>query len=361
MAERVPASAAIDPLPVVAAGDLTGDRYRTGWLVEALWSEQAVGVIGGAPKSCKTWLALDLAVSVASGTPALGRFAVPRPGPVLLYAAEDAPEHVRDRLDHVARARGLALHGLAVHLILTPQLRLDTPRDRARLRTTLALHRPRLLLLDPLVRLHHADENSAAEMSALLGELRALQRQYALAVLLVHHLRKNAPRSADGQALRGSSDLHAWGDNNLYLRRRDRALRLAVEHRAAPALGPFTLELVADPAVHLRVVAADGEASPDPPDLAERVLALLASTQPLGRDALRERLHTRNATLGDTLARLRAEGRIMRTEGGFRLCHEPHDAIPVPASGAARERNADSSQPSPPPVPTIGPDFDGSA
>jgi hypothetical protein len=29
--------------------------------VRSLWSEQAVGFIGGAPKSCKTWLGLDMA------------------------------------------------------------------------------------------------------------------------------------------------------------------------------------------------------------------------------------------------------------------------------------------------------------
>src|SRR5439155_550142 len=38
------------------------------------------------------------------------------------------------------------------------------------------------LLIDPLVRLHRIDENSAAEMSAVLGELRALQRAYQLAL-----------------------------------------------------------------------------------------------------------------------------------------------------------------------------------
>jgi hypothetical protein len=281
---------------------------------------------------------------------------------VLLYAAEDAPAHVRERLAHVAAARGLSLDGLDVHLILTPTLRLDTPRDRVRLRQTLTLHRPRLLILDPLVRLHQADENSAAEMSALLGELRALQRHHALAVLLVHHLRKNAPRTADGQALRGSSDLHAWGDSNLYLRRRDRHLRLTIEHRAAPAPAPVTLELCPEPAPHLRIVADDVDAAMAPPDLAERIVATLATTdRPLGREALRERLHTRNATLGETLARLRADGRVVRTDGGFRLSQIRPSGIPVPATPPhERERNAESAPPAVTAPPTIGPDFDGS-
>ncbi len=49
------------------------------WLVDGLWGDGAVGVIGGAPKSCKTWLALEIAVAVASGRPCLDRFEVFQP------------------------------------------------------------------------------------------------------------------------------------------------------------------------------------------------------------------------------------------------------------------------------------------
>ena len=70
-------------LPVVRVGDLPHDQQAHRWLVEHLWGESAVGVIGGAPKSSKTWLGLDLALSVATGTACLGKFAVPRPGPAL--------------------------------------------------------------------------------------------------------------------------------------------------------------------------------------------------------------------------------------------------------------------------------------
>ena len=55
----------------------------------------SVGVIGGAPKCAKTWLGLDMALSVATGTPCLGKYAVPEPGPVLVYLAEDALPVVR--------------------------------------------------------------------------------------------------------------------------------------------------------------------------------------------------------------------------------------------------------------------------
>jgi hypothetical protein len=300
------------------AAAIEAEPQHSGWLIEGLWTGQGVGLIGGAPKCCKTWLALDLAVSVASGTPALGRFSVRDPGPVLFYGAEDQAVHLRLRIEAIAAARGLGLIGLELGLILCPSLRLDLDRDRARLAATLAHHRPRLLILDPLVRLHRIDENSANEMAALLAELRILQRRYQLALVLVHHLRKQSG-PVDGQALRGSGDLHAWGDSNLFLRRRQQQLVLTAEHRTAPAPPPYFLELAGAPALHLRVI--DPESDPEPSgELTDRILAAIAQAdRPLSRDALRQNLGVRNATLGEILARLRAQRRIARQDGGFVL------------------------------------------
>ena len=82
----------MNQLPVQRASELSIDSAPlTQWLVQGLWSDQAVGILGGEPKCCKSFLALDLAVSVASGTPCLRRFAVQRSGPVLLFPAEDSP------------------------------------------------------------------------------------------------------------------------------------------------------------------------------------------------------------------------------------------------------------------------------
>ena len=226
--------------------------------MEELWGASSVGVIGGAPKCAKTWLGLDMALSVATGTACLGRYRVPEPGPVLVYLAEDALPVVRERIEGMARHRGLDLAGVEVHVITAPVLRLDRDPDRTRLWETARRLRPRLLLLDPLVRLHGIDENHAGEVAELLAYFRSLQRQLELSVLLVHHTRKNAAGgAAAGQGLRGSSDLHAFGDSNLYLRRTKERLVLSSEHRAAPASAPVHLELVATDAetIHLEVIA----------------------------------------------------------------------------------------------------------
>jgi RecA-family ATPase len=208
-----------DALAIVRAADLDDGDSRPRWLVDTLWARAAVGVLGGSPKTCKSWLALELAVSVATGTPCLGAFDVDHPGPVLLYMAEDAAPVVKARLAGLCRIRARELAGVPIHVITTPVLRLDRGRDQARLRAAVRQLAPRLLVLDPFVRLHRIDENDAGEVSALLGYLRALQRQHDVAVLVVHHARKNGSAGTQaGLSLRGSGDFHAWGDSNLYIR-----------------------------------------------------------------------------------------------------------------------------------------------
>jgi RecA-family ATPase len=204
-------------LPVRLAHQLEVTPEDKRWLIEGLWSDEAVGIVGGEPKCCKSFLVLDMAVAVASGTPCLRRFPTPQRGRVLLFAAEDSPAVVRQRLTGIAAAVGFPLDALDIHVIVTPVLRLDVELDQRRLEETVRDLRPRLLVLDPFVRLHRIDENVSAEVAPLLDYLRGLQRRYRVAVVLVHHARKGASHVRAGQALRGSSELHAWGDSNLYL------------------------------------------------------------------------------------------------------------------------------------------------
>jgi hypothetical protein len=310
-------------LPVVRVGDLPHDHQAQRWLVEQLWGDASVGVIGGAPKCSKTWLGLDLALSVATGTACLGQFAVPQPGPVLVYLAEDALPMVRERVAGMARHRGLELAAVDVHVITAPTLRLDREPHRSRLLATARRLRPRLLLLDPLVRLHGIDENHAGEVAELLAYFRALQRQLDLSVVLVHHTRKNAAAgSAAGLGLRGSSDIHAFGDSNLYLRRNREHLVLSSEHRAAPAAPPVSLQLVATDAAttHLEVIAESHE--PPRRCLQDQVLALLAPGVVLTRAKLRDRLGVKNERLGEALEALERTGRLQRTTAGWRRADE---------------------------------------
>ena len=74
-----------DLLPFRSLADLCRDVDAAGprrWLIRGIWPAGAYGVHAAEPKAGKTWNALDLAVSVASGTPWLGRHPRRRSRPV---------------------------------------------------------------------------------------------------------------------------------------------------------------------------------------------------------------------------------------------------------------------------------------
>jgi hypothetical protein len=323
-------TAADDLLPVVHAADVADAEPGLRWLVASLWARAGVGILGGAPKCCKSWLALEMAIAVASGTPCLGIFDVGDPGPALLYMAEDAAPVVKTRLLGICRHRGLELARLPIHLITAPALRLDRTRDQVRLRDAVATYAPRLLVLDPFVRLHRIDENDAGQVSALLGYLRELQRALDVAVVVVHHARKNGSAGHPGQSLRGSGDFFAWSDSLLYLRRHRGQLVLTVEHRGAPAPDPITLVLVGDDDVHLGVSSADGDEAVDADtlgtvDLDQAILQTLArAPEPVTRAELRARLRVRNERLGEALARLAEAGSLRRVGDRFAVPDSRH-------------------------------------
>jgi RecA-family ATPase len=311
-------------LPTVRAHCLAEQPLARRWLIDALWADEAVGIVGGEPKCCKSFLALDMAVAVAGGVPCLRRFAPAQTGRVLLFAAEDALHVVRQRLAGIARAAGHVLDELDIHVITAPSVRLDVERDCDALVETIDELRPKLLVLDPFVRLHRIDENLSGEVAPLLAYLRELQRRFRVAVVLVHHARKGGAKMRAGQALRGSSEFHAWGDSNLYLRRHGEQLTLSVEHRAAAAITAVSLQLAVDGDA-IALTAIDREAASTTPVAAalpstpaEKIEAqLAAAASPLTAAALRKLCRIRNTTLTATLIDLVAAGRVRKDSTGY--------------------------------------------
>lgn len=315
-------------LPVQRASQLSTAGAQIQWLVEGLWSDQAVGILGGEPKCCKSFLALDVAVSVASGTPCLRQFPVARHGKVLLFPAEDSLAVVRQRLEGIATSAKVPFQSLPVEVITAPSLRLDTPADRARLTHTVQELRPILLILDPLIRLHRVDENDATQIAALLSFLRQLQRQFQLAILLVHHARKDSHASRPGQALRGSSELHGWGDSNLYLRRKGQQLTLSTEHRAAPSRDHIPLQLTqSGDALALSVLDPPiPQPHSEPTPVARVRQALAGLDEPVPVQQLRKLCGIRTAAVCSALVELSRLREVTRDARGYQLI------LPLPVS-----------------------------
>jgi hypothetical protein len=192
---------------------------------------------------------------------------------------------------------------------------------------------------DRALTLHRLDENRAGDISGLLGFLRQMQREHDCAVIVAHHFAKRVGAEL-GQALRGSGDLHAWGDSNAYLTRTRGQLRLTVEHRAAPQTDPLILALRTDDGpARLELLDSAPAAQHAEPDLHELVLdALAKASGPLTRNQLRDQLRIRNQRLGQTLDALCAEGRARRTGAGWTTADTPI----TPRSSRRRQPTTDA-------------------
>jgi hypothetical protein len=307
-------------LPHCRASELDSKSPEEEWLIQSIWAQSSVGIIGGAPKCCKSWLGLDMAISVASGTPCLDKFEVLDKGPALIYLAEDSIGAIRSRIDALCEHRGIIIDHLNLNVITAPTLRLDLKKDQERLEATVEKIKPRFVLLDPLVRLHRIDENSAAEVSNLLSFFREMQRKHNTAIVLVHHASKKQ-RSQPGQTLRGSSDLHAFGDCNIYLARKADNIILTLEHRAAKSPDPFQIKLVSKEDQLDTYLEVNGECEVAPSEtLSHRVVELLrTSDSPMTRSSIRTALRVNNQKLGETLVLMEKNGVTLKTENKWTL------------------------------------------
>jgi hypothetical protein len=318
--------------PAIRAAEIPLEASPRRWLIEGLWGAASVGIVGGTPKSLKTWASLEMAVSVATGTACLDRYPVLERGRVLLYLAEDSLPMVRERIGALANHRALTIDDLDVYVITTPAMRLDMVKDQVRLMKTAQVLKPRMLVLDPLIRLHRLNENAANEVSALLSYLRDLQRELDLALVLVHHTRKQlSPGDQGGQGLRGSGDFHAWADSSLYLRRSRGELILSAEHRAAPSPEPIAIRLVVDDPAHPYLVAAEpspGAREEATLSLETRLLETLSAESGITRAHLRDLLRVKNERLGLALGQLEVQGKIARHPDGWRLNGHTDPVVP---------------------------------
>jgi hypothetical protein len=157
-------------------------------LVSGVLHKGAKMVIGGGSKTGKTWLLIDLALSVSSGTPWLGLNC--RPGIVVYLNFEIQAGFFHDRLLQVADAKNVEL----TENLLAWNLR-GFARPAAELfaevQERVAGRDIALFVIDPVYKLNlGGDENSAGETGELLNKFEVLASNTGAAVAFSAHFAK---------------------------------------------------------------------------------------------------------------------------------------------------------------------------
>lgn len=242
-------------------GDLLRNIKRPVWLIEGVLTEGACGFVAGEPKTWKSWIGYDMALSIATGADFLDHFPVRNPGPVLYIQEEDPLPVLKTRGAKIWSGKTidkleLAHDGSGIFW-LPPAAELDFDPDiNAYVQNGVTLSDEawqiwldealeegmdgepyRLMTIDTLMMTAGmVDENRAQEMTTkIFRPLKVMARKHNVSIQVVHHLGK-ADRQRAGQRMLGSVANHAWGEDSLYLMRSGKdKVKMEFESKVAPA------------------------------------------------------------------------------------------------------------------------------
>lgn len=234
------------------------------YIIKDVLSEGACGFIAAEPKTYKSWIGLDMAMSVATGADFLGHFRVIEPGPVLYIQEEDPPATLRTRTAKIWATKAVDKFEL-VHedeesgvYWLPPDTEANFDPDIAGyIQQGLVISNPawqlwldeqltngmdgrpyRLIIIDTLMMTAgDVDENRAQEMTTkVFKPLKTLSRKHGVAIQVIHHMSKGE-KNRPGQRMLGSVANHAWGEDSIYLSRpaaKD-TIRMELESKVTPS------------------------------------------------------------------------------------------------------------------------------
>jgi predicted ATP-dependent serine protease len=157
------------------------------WAVPGLIAE-GVNLLAGPPKVGKSWLSLNLGVSIAAGDAALGSIEV-EAGPVLYLALEDTPRRLQSRMRKVLAGRR-APAALTLDTYCPP-----LPNGGAEYIAGWLDEHPgaRLVVIDVFTKVRGLPPGGVSAYEAdyaSIGYVKRLADSYGVPVVLVHHVRK---------------------------------------------------------------------------------------------------------------------------------------------------------------------------
>ncbi|MCL4494680.1 MAG: helicase RepA family protein [Firmicutes bacterium] len=173
------------------------------WVIEGLEAGD-VGLLTAPGGVGKSMLCLSLAMAVASGQALFGQWQVGAPGDVLYLYAEDSTRVMHRRFYALSHQNGITdpiinrLHFICVRnnppkIMIRGQQGLVQPQNdviHAILAEVQQYPRPRLIILDPMLKFHTLEENANNEMNQFLDLLGQLGEAVGAAILITHHTTK---------------------------------------------------------------------------------------------------------------------------------------------------------------------------
>lgn len=211
---------------------LTKDLPKPPELVRSVLHKGAKLILAAGSKVGKTWLELDMGLSVASGTSWLD-FSTEQ-GRVLYINLEILPGFFADRIRAVAEAKSITVERGQFDVM---NLRGEAAGSSTLIPKVLARIGARkyaLIVVDPIYKLlGNRDENDAGHVAAMLNDLERLAVETGAAVVFAAHFSKG------GQA--GKTSIDRMSGSGVFARDPDTVLTLTAHDEADAFVAEFTL------------------------------------------------------------------------------------------------------------------------
>jgi putative DNA primase/helicase len=178
------------------------ESLRLSFLIKDILPESSgLVLIYGAPGSFKSFSALDIALSIATGKDWHNHQVKSCP---VLYLAAEGQSGVLKRIEAWRKYWGIELENF--NLLPMPCL-IDNPAELNELMDLMKIIRPRVIFLDTLARSMLGDENSTLDMGKVVIACDRIREEIGAMVILIHHTGKDETKGARGAiALTGATD-----------------------------------------------------------------------------------------------------------------------------------------------------------
>lgn len=175
------------------------------WIVEKLFAEGSLSLVIGEAGSKKTWAMLDMAVSVAMGTPWLG-FATTQ-SPVLIVDEESGSHRLRERMHKILNGHFATNANLPIIAFPSNAADFGNPEWVNALQLEIEQANAGLVVIDALSDVMPGrDENSVKDVQPVLLALRRVAESTGAAIVAIHHANKNGGYRGTS-AIKGEADL----------------------------------------------------------------------------------------------------------------------------------------------------------
>lgn len=162
------------------------------WLVPGIFAKKSIGLLAGLQETCKTWMAIDLALSVVSGTPWMGKFHTVK-GRVLYIEQERFKGETQRRFKALLAGRGQKLSDTEGLNVLTgTHFKLNDQKSVNDLVDVLNSYHPDLVIVDSFSTFHSVNENNKSELQPVMETIKRLRTEAECAFVFVDHESKMA-------------------------------------------------------------------------------------------------------------------------------------------------------------------------